>query len=70
MNRHRTIRMEPNQVNSHNEQHLRNTVYNYQRLEPSSRATSAATLVKSGQQPLKLQRRSAKFKVGDYVYLI
>lgn len=30
--RHRTIRMTPNEVNSENEQHLLDTVYNYKRL--------------------------------------
>lgn len=68
MNRHRTIRMKPNEVNSHNEQQLRNSVYNYKRLAPSSRAATAATF-DSGHRQQKLLRRSAKFKVGDYVRL-
>lgn len=63
--------MKPNEVNSENEQDLRDTVYNYNRLEPSSpSATLAEAILNSSihQQP-KLQRRSAKFKVGDYVRL-
>lgn len=64
--------MKPNDVNSHNEQHLRNSVYNYQRLVPSARAASTATLVSSSSSSRpqkKLLRRSAKFKVGDHVRL-
>lgn len=45
--------MTPNEVNSDNEQHLLNTVYNYKRS-----ITTTPSL-----------RRSAKFKVGDYVRL-
>lgn len=76
--RHRTIRMKPNEVSSRNEQRLRDTVYNYNRLEPSAAlaAKSTAALLNtldSGshrkQQRLQLQRRSAKFKIGDYVRL-
>lgn len=69
MDRHRTIRMKPNEVNSKNEQHLRNTVYNYQRLVPTSTAVSTAALVSSSHRQRKLQRRHAKFKIGDYVRL-
>lgn len=64
--------MKPNDVNAHNEQHLRNTVYNYQRLVPSASTASTATLLRNdagGRKPKKLYRRSAKFKVGDYVRL-
>lgn len=61
--------MKPNEVDSHNEQHLRNSVYNYQRLEPSVKAASTATLISDSHRQQKLLRRSAKFKVGDYVRL-
>lgn len=71
MNRHRTIRMKPNEVNFENERQLRNTVYNYQRLVPpsSSQTLSTVTLDSSRHRQRKLQRRRAKFKVGDYVRL-
>lgn len=59
IDRHRTIRMTPNGVNSDNEQLLLNTVYNYKRFIPSP-AVEAST---------SQSRRSAKFKVGDYVRL-
>lgn len=52
--------MTPSEVNSDNEQHLLNTVYNYKRYMSTSVATPA-------QQ--QQHRRSAKFKVGDYVRL-
>lgn len=58
--------MKPNEVNSQNEQHLLDTVYNYNRLIPTATAASTVTLF-DGRQEQKLQRRSAKFKVGDYV---
>lgn len=66
--------MKPNEVNSENEQQLRNTVYNYQRLVPSSSTSSptavlTATLVDSNFRYRKLQRRRAKFKIGDHVRL-
>lgn len=61
--------MKPNEVDSHNEQHLRDTVYNYQRLEPTMSAASTATVINESQRPQKLKRRSAMFKVGDYVRL-
>lgn len=61
--------MKPNEVNSHNEQHLRNSVYNYQRLIPSARASSTAIFENGSRRQLKMQRRSAAFKVGDYVRL-
>lgn len=54
---------------SENEQLLRNTVYNYPRLMPTPRAAPTATLNSSGHRYRKLERRSAKFKVGDYVRL-
>lgn len=72
MNRHRTIRMKPNEVNLENEQQLRDTVYNYQRLVPSSsspRALTTVTLDSGSHRHRKLQRRRANFKVGDYVRL-
>lgn len=70
MIRHRTIRMKPNEVNSKNEQHLRNTVYNYRRLVPSpAAATAVVTLDSSSHRQRKLQRRCAKFKIGDSVRL-
>lgn len=61
--------MKPNQVNSVNEQLLRDTVYNYQRLEPTSRATSTVKLYngKRRLKRLKLKRRRSKFKIGDFV---
>lgn len=66
--------MKPNEVNSHNEQRLRDTVYNYKRLEPSeavaaTKTTASTTLVSGSHRKQRLQRRSAKFKVGDYVRL-
>lgn len=61
-NRHRTIRMSPNEVNLHNEQHLLNTVYNYKWLMTSSSAAKEADSV-----PGALRRRRAKYKVGDHV---
>lgn len=70
MVRHRTIRMKPNEVNYENEQHLRDTVYNYQRLVPSlSTPVSTITLDNGSHRQQKLQRRRAKFKNGDYVRL-
>lgn len=50
--------MTPSEVNSDNEQHLLDTVYNYKRYMSTSVAT-----------PTPHHRRSAKFKVGDYVRL-
>lgn len=67
--RHRTIRMKPNEVDSHNEQHLRNTVYNYHRLEPTRNASSVAAIARKNHRPLQLKRRRAEFKVGDHVRL-
>lgn len=61
--------MKPNEVNSHNEQQLRNSVYNYQRLMSTAGASSIATLVSGSHRQQKIQRRSAKFRVGDYVRL-
>lgn len=63
--------MKPNEVNSHNEQRLLDTVYNYKRVEPvKSTAFVKMTLSdSSGRQRYRLQRRNAKFKVGDYVRL-
>lgn len=52
--------MKPNEVDNHNEQHLRDTIYNYKRLG------SSAAVMNSN---LKLQRRKAIFRVGDYVRL-
>lgn len=66
MNRHRTIRMKPNEVNSANEQQLRDTVYNYTLLVPTSSKSAAEIDVDSHR---KLKRRKAIFKVGDYVRL-
>lgn len=53
--------MAPNEVNSENEQHLLNTVYNYKRLMSTAEFVSANRKVQ--------HRRSAAFKVGDYVRL-
>lgn len=65
--------MKPNDVNFENAQRLRNTVYNYQRLVPSlsSPSSMSTTAVVSAitNRRRKLQRRCAKFKVGDYVRL-
>lgn len=57
--------MTPNEVNSENEQHLLDTVYNYKRL--IAPASTASALVSDSLK--KLHRRSAKFKVGDFVRL-
>lgn len=61
--------MKPNQVNSENEQLLRNTVYNYQHLMSTPKTTSIVTITDSSNRRGKLERRTAKFKVGDYVRL-
>lgn len=53
--RHRTIRMSPNEVNSDDEQHLLDTVYNYKRSMSTAVGTS--------------HRRNAAYKIGDYVRL-
>lgn len=67
MDRHRTIRMKPNDVNSKNEQLLRDGVYNYKRVigEPSSSLTSE-TLCGSGREK-RWRGGKAAFKVGDPV---
>lgn len=57
--------MTPNEVNSSNEQLLLNTVYNYKQLITSS---SKPVTHFSGSL-LKLKKRIAKFKVGDFVRL-
>lgn len=69
MNRHRTIRMKPNEVNSHNEQELRDTVYNYNQLASSASTLASSAVVIANGRELKLQKRKAMFKVGDYVRL-
>lgn len=51
--------MTPNEVNAENEQHLLDTVYNYKREMPPNFGSSSDQKVQ--------HRRSAKFKVGDYV---
>lgn len=61
--------MKPNEVNPSNEQRLRDTVYNYQRLIPTAGAQSTGTLTNESSRWKKVQRRSAKFKVGDYIRL-
>lgn len=68
--------MKPNQVNSHNEQHLLNTVYNYNRLVHASRFSPTVITIpatssndKRNRKPMQLQRRRAQFKVGDCVRL-
>lgn len=60
--------MKPNEVNFQNEQHLRDTVYNYQRLIPPTGGPTTAT-IDNNQRQQKLMRRRAKFKIGDYVRL-
>lgn len=62
-NRHRTIRMKPNDVDSSNEQSLLNTAYNYKHLISNK---SKPVLQYDGILR-KLKRREVKFKVGDYV---
>lgn len=49
--------MSPNEVNSENEQHLLNTVYNYKRKIKSSTLEARASP----------RRRAARFKIGDHV---
>lgn len=63
--RHRTIRMKPNDVDSDNEQHLLDTVYNYKRLGPSPTNT-ASILLQNGKR-IKLERRKAVFRIGQHV---
>ncbi|XP_031624984.1 uncharacterized protein LOC116349991 [Contarinia nasturtii] len=58
--------MKPLEVDSTNESHLRNTVYNYKRLEPSDKAAEQMYL-HGKKRPL--HRRRAKFHVGDHVRL-
>lgn len=58
--------MKPNEVGSHNEQHLRNTVYNYKRMVPQSFSSVAAIAKGRCRQP---KRRNAEYKAGDYVRL-
>lgn len=57
--------MSPNEVNSENEQHLLNTVYNYKR-EMKTSALAAALAAAARASP---RRRAAQFKVGDPVRL-
>lgn len=64
--------MKPNEVNSENEQQLRDTVYNYEHLVfASTSVTPSTAVVNSGGngRRRKLQRRKAIFRVGDYVRL-
>lgn len=62
---HRTIRMKPSEVDSDNEQHLLDTVYNYKSLG-SSLASTARILLPNGRH-IKLERRKAIFKIGQHV---
>lgn len=57
--------MTPFEVNSENEQHLLNTVYNYKSLIAPT--TLSDSQIRNGLH--KIRRRNAKFKVGDYVRL-
>lgn len=57
--------MKPNEVDSSNEQMLLKTVYNYKRLESSS----TEPVDSFNGILLKLKKRKAKFKVGDFVRL-
>lgn len=57
--------MTPNEVDSSNEQMLLNTVYSYKQLSTSS--SKPVTHFSGILQ--KLNKRSAKFKIGDYVRL-
>lgn len=62
--------MKPNQVNIYNEQFLRDTVYNYDRMVPTSLSSPTNIALDINQQKqLKLHRRKAIFKLGDYVRL-
>lgn len=54
--------MSPNEVNSHNEQHLLDTVYNYKREMKSSTIKPIIKAAKASPR-----RRAAQFKVGDHV---
>ncbi|XP_031630760.1 uncharacterized protein LOC116345486 [Contarinia nasturtii] len=58
--------MNPNQVNAENAQHLRDTVYNYTRLQPSLDASEVLPITNKK----TLQRRKAKFKVDPITYLL
>lgn len=59
--------MKPNEVDSSNEQLLLKTVYNYKRLESSS--FSSKPIESFNGKLLKLKKREAKFKIGDFVRL-
>lgn len=63
--------MKPNDVNSKNEQHLLDTVYNYHRLTSTKSTSSSSAIIDSagGKQQKKLRRRNAIFKINDYVRL-
>lgn len=61
--------MKPNEVDDDNEQHLRDTVYNYKRLEPTSSYLRSTAMISEGRKFKKLKRRKSKFRVGDYVRL-
>lgn len=60
--------MKPSEVDSNNEQNLRDTAYNYKRLVPMS-YSSVASITKGRQLRQKPKRRSAKFKENDFVRL-
>lgn len=59
--------MKPDDVNSKNEQHLLDTVYNYKRVLPTSTGLQSSKIAKV--EKSELLRRSSKFRVGDYVRL-
>lgn len=61
--------MKPIDVDSDNEQLLRDTVYNYKRLEPTASSLRSSILIIDGRHLKKLERRRARHKIGDYVRL-
>lgn len=61
--------MAPIEVSPDNEQQLRDTVYNYKRLVPTSSSLLSSAEIDDGRRRKKLQRRKAKYRVGSYVRL-
>lgn len=59
--------MKPIEVDSDSEQKLLDTVYNYKQLEPSSASLTSASVITNNGNRIKLQRRRALFKLGEYV---
>lgn len=61
--------MKPIDVNSDNEQLLRDTVYNYKQIVPTSSALASTFQINVGKRLKKMERRKALYKLNDYVRL-